>query len=732
MIEVVQQQYKRSYCYQGLSTDVKPTLGADQNGVVFMETDTGQNYVWYVNGWYAGEENIYKTVYEYAVEGGYVGTETEFQETLAGIGTAEALITGLEQQVMDLAINVKLFDAKGDGVSSDKNAFQNAITYASTNNCELYIPNGEYDLDSLSMTVANSLKIRGQSKDRVILKKMGQITTKSHLSIKDLTLFNISGEIAFRISPSTGDFVKVLVNNVNAYNDYAITNKTKAHAFVYYYDTDSTKSRGISYVDIQNCQISRYASYALSLRGYTMGGIIHNNTIRDLGFDTNNGVRAITGGFQGSTGTTGSFENVTISNNFIENLYSKYGENENGECQAIICYGGNIRVLNNTIKNMYGGGREEANLESGYDHEAIYLKAGNSVISGNTIINGAGDYSNSAICCKGHNNLTIDNNRIQGLYGGGIMVISASNLSVLNNEITLYNESQTAGRDNSCVDVELIPGNAKTITIRGNRLITNKRGPLGKSCCIIAAVSGVLSIEDNYLEAASNKVLQVGYLGVQDSGAKTVATITGNKIVSDVGNVTCDIATTYGQSIIRVADNVFTINADKSVIRCIAANRANPAGKYIIENNTFVNSIRVPSYVLVYEPYSLTVRGNKFEAKITETIDTNDYVVYVIQRAAGSGESYSITDNLVTGGRTQNFVSFGMGGFNLGSVLVKDNLVDLYGGRLVSSSSSILNTTYLGIFNNVVSSSRADCIVLPSQIATGKLFESGNMIKVLS
>lgn len=37
--------------YQGLSTDVKPTLIESQTGSEFLELDTGSFFVWHVNAW---------------------------------------------------------------------------------------------------------------------------------------------------------------------------------------------------------------------------------------------------------------------------------------------------------------------------------------------------------------------------------------------------------------------------------------------------------------------------------------------------------------------------------------------------------------------------------------------------------------------------------------------------------------------------------------------------------
>ena len=46
-------------------------------------------------------------------------------------------------------VNVKTFNAKGDGVTNDTNAIQSAINYCQTNNSQLYFPSGIYVVTTL-------------------------------------------------------------------------------------------------------------------------------------------------------------------------------------------------------------------------------------------------------------------------------------------------------------------------------------------------------------------------------------------------------------------------------------------------------------------------------------------------------------------------------------------------------------------------------------------------------
>ncbi|MEY8759786.1 glycosyl hydrolase family 28-related protein [Chryseobacterium tongliaoense] len=74
-------------------------------------------------------------------------------------------------------INVKNFGAKGDGVSDDWDSFQKALDYAYKNKDvnQIFIPNGQYKISKTIIIYGSNLSIVGESKDKTILFKNGNL-----------------------------------------------------------------------------------------------------------------------------------------------------------------------------------------------------------------------------------------------------------------------------------------------------------------------------------------------------------------------------------------------------------------------------------------------------------------------------------------------------------------------------------------------------------------------------
>ena len=73
---------------------------------------------------------------------------------MKGYITKEQLSDSLKNEfdhkvnIYDLAVNIKNFGAKGDGVTNDTQAILNALNFAYNNNQNLYIPQGIYMVDN--------------------------------------------------------------------------------------------------------------------------------------------------------------------------------------------------------------------------------------------------------------------------------------------------------------------------------------------------------------------------------------------------------------------------------------------------------------------------------------------------------------------------------------------------------------------------------------------------------
>jgi hypothetical protein len=84
---------------------------------------------------------------------------------LTTLGTTEkgnlvGAVNEVKTSLAEIATNVKSFGAKGDGVTDDTTAIQNAITFAQNNNRSLYLPSGTY-LVAQTLLVEKRLRIFG-------------------------------------------------------------------------------------------------------------------------------------------------------------------------------------------------------------------------------------------------------------------------------------------------------------------------------------------------------------------------------------------------------------------------------------------------------------------------------------------------------------------------------------------------------------------------------------------
>ena len=111
-----------------------------------------------------------KSAYQYAVEGGYAGTEAEFAAKLAAekfanpnaltfTGAVTGSYDGSNPMTVKIprgTINVKDFGAAGDGVTDDTAALQLAFDSTADQGGNLYIPEGDYKITG-QLTIADPI-----------------------------------------------------------------------------------------------------------------------------------------------------------------------------------------------------------------------------------------------------------------------------------------------------------------------------------------------------------------------------------------------------------------------------------------------------------------------------------------------------------------------------------------------------------------------------------------------
>jgi hypothetical protein len=115
-------------------------------------------------GNYDGETVFVKGYYTENDGGGGLFT---YDETKKDINDGGLIINGWVRQISDI-VNVKMFGAKGNGIDNDYDAIQSTINTHKT----VFIPNGEYLIESSIYVSKNGQKIIGESKyDTVINNK---------------------------------------------------------------------------------------------------------------------------------------------------------------------------------------------------------------------------------------------------------------------------------------------------------------------------------------------------------------------------------------------------------------------------------------------------------------------------------------------------------------------------------------------------------------------------------
>lgn len=575
---------------------------------------------------------------------------------------------------------------------STQNQFISAANAAIAQNKPLVIENGTYDLGGLNYTANGNLQIIGQDKNNTILKNLGSITVTSDFRLENIFVSDITGSNAIILNLSS--FSEIIVRNVKADNsNNTFTSSLRANAFISY--TNDVETKGIKNIVLENNEISNFASYAFRLRGYVEKGIIQGNKIKNIGYDTNASVFAIQGGYQSNTEnvTLANFQNVDIQHNSFENIYSKLTTTaETGEGHAILCNGRNLRIRYNTIKNIYGGGRTEAHLDSGFDHEAIYTKADDVLFEGNYIENGSGEDGQGSIVAKAGSRIKVLNNEIRNLFGTGVTLEGVSDSEITGNKIILTGSYVTKSKAVSCV---IANKNTEKITISNNTLMHNRpktSGQSGSSVITAGFSSGILTIDNNYLSTISDQVLNIS-----STLDLAIIRISNNDIVYDAKGINI-----YGGAenvLYEIEQNTFLHKSTLIPIYFSTDNIAIPKGDMSVKRNKFIVSSVVSQVVQMDTIRSFVIEGNDFvfNAKATRVVFLNP--------RSNNTTFKSINNNKVTNLGADTFFLLQTAASNIGQLMMNNNSVKLGTGRLFSTTGSTAPTVdYLALMNNFIKS----------------------------
>jgi len=263
---------------------------------------------------------------------------------------------------------------------------------------------GTYDLAGFTDTIDRSLTLIGEDNETTILSNGPMVTVTKSLTLKNLTF---SGGPGFRLSPPKGKTLDgMLVEN-------CVFEKFWCAFYARYYDGAITNLT-ITNCEFRNMEGGKVNAIALCGSNRDEGGNsigpsnvkIVNNTFKNLK-STQKGCMAV---FVGDIKTT---KNVLVSENVMDTIGGPtwIRKGAGPEVHGILVFGTNIRITKNTVRN----------LNTGRDHEAIYMKARHSAIADNVVENCGSGFGGADITSKGgefSEDNAITRNRITGPQPG--------------------------------------------------------------------------------------------------------------------------------------------------------------------------------------------------------------------------------------------------------------------------------------------------------------------------
>lgn len=372
-------------------------VGDDNLTLSELEVKYGLGLNYFNNDQYfKGETGI--SAYKAAKNGSFIGTEDEFNLSLANISTN--------------VINVKHFGAKGDDFTDDTDAIQYCFDLVSDGEC-IFFPKGTYLVRELTLSQKYVVNIWGNGS---ILKKIPGNNSPA-ITVEKCSLVKISD---ISINGNRAPQYEVIDDNADK--------------------RDGIVLKGSSFCTIENCRIFYCKHDGLKVIGFYEGETFFNSdechiinnfiqsngqdglfidSVCDLNIQGNNiEFNTNRGCWMGSNTGIGSCNNIISSNNFISN------EDKGLDIQSCsrICYS------NNQIRN---NGTRGLNIIGGKEH----------VIKGNNIhMNGRLAPYSFGICVGYNSDIIVSENCITNsdfdmTQGYGIALYTVSRMRIKNNVI---------------------------------------------------------------------------------------------------------------------------------------------------------------------------------------------------------------------------------------------------------------------------------------------------------
>ena len=313
---------------------------------------------------------------------------------------------------------------------------QKGLTIAGSRDT-VFIKNGTYNMSGFSKNVDQPITILGEDKSLTILDSIGTLNIigssfEDMFNLKNIMFTNYYGSI-FNLNVPEGD----ILDGIDISNCIfeKVEHSSKSRLFIGRYDVSPEGI--ITNINISNCDFLGITALGVKYI-YIYEGIISNVTITNNNFFNTHSISDTRGAIDVNIGNNANLfttNNILISGNLFDTIIADtIGEIET---HAILAYGENIQIINNTVRFMVPG----------VDHEAIYMKGSYSVIANNVMINCTS--KQGAIAIKGSGKSfsdTIRDNRVQSNQAGkGIYTAGPENITMKDNFVKNTFDNSLAG-----------------------------------------------------------------------------------------------------------------------------------------------------------------------------------------------------------------------------------------------------------------------------------------------
>ncbi|MEA3402338.1 MAG: hypothetical protein U9R79_13965 [Armatimonadota bacterium] len=233
---------------------------------------------------------------------------------------------------------------------------------------------GHFDLEGLSVDLSAPTSISGAGRDATTLLDPGTIRFTDSLTVRDLTFSGGEGIVLKPDSPEGNVLDGVMIERCRFEDCITAISTHKDPVGV------------ITNVTIRDCRFERVRTGIAIIYGEISCVHVLSNTFQDIGHEEGGASCVVIG----SNATRETTRDVAVQGNLMDTIFgsTEVIDGAGHEVHGILAYGTDLAIIGNTVRN----------LNTGQDHEAIYMKARHSVIANNLVVNcgsgaGGGDIS---------------------------------------------------------------------------------------------------------------------------------------------------------------------------------------------------------------------------------------------------------------------------------------------------------------------------------------------------